>query len=117
VQFLLFCCFDEAKWNALPAPERNQIMLEYQSLVQELRQTGRLRGGAKLDACSTALSVRRRKGEPVIVDGPFAETKEQVGGYHLIECRDRDEALAIALRIPTLAAGGVVEVRPVLHLE
>jgi len=49
--------------------------------------------------------------------GPFAETKEQLGGYHLIECKDRDEAVSVALRIPTLAAGGTVEVRPVLLME
>jgi len=51
------------------------------------------------------------------VDGPFAETKEQLGGYHVIECKDRDEAVALALRIPTLAAGGAVEVRPILGAE
>lgn len=117
MHFLLFCCFDEAKWAALPASERDRIMDEYGNLIRELRQSGRLLGGAKLDACPSAVAVRRRKGEPVIVDGPFAETKEQVGGYHLIDCRDREEAVAIALRIPTLAAGGVVEVRPVQHLE
>ena len=53
----------------------------------------------------------------VVTDGPFAETKEQLGGYHLIECKDRDEAVSVASRIPPLAAGGVVEVRPVLWAE
>ena len=52
------------------------------------------------------------KGKLVITDGPFAETKEQLGGYHLVECKDLDEALAIALRIPTVSVGGAVEVRP-----
>jgi hypothetical protein len=117
LHYLLLCCFDEAKWAGLPDSERDRIMDEYGNLVRELKQSGRLLGGAKLDACPTAVTVRKRSGKPVLVDGPFAETKEQVGGYHLIDCRDRDEAMAIALRIPTLAAGGVIEVRPVLHLE
>jgi hypothetical protein len=72
--------------------------------------------GAQLDQCPSAVTVRQKDGKPLITDGPFAETKEQLGGYHLIECKDRDEAVSIALRIPTLAAGGSIEVRPVLRL-
>jgi hypothetical protein len=114
VQFLLTCCFNESKWASLPAAERDRLMDEYGRLVGELKERGTLLSGAKLDVCASAVTVRRREGKPLLLDGPFAETKEQVGGYHVIECRDRDEAVAIALRIPTLAAGGVVEVRPLL---
>ena len=77
-----------------------------------MKKGGRLCGGAKLDACAKAVSVRVKDGKPAIVDGPFAETKEQLGGYHLVECRDLNEALSIAARIPTLPAGGAIEVRP-----
>jgi len=117
MQFLLLCCFNEAKWSALAEFERDGIMAKYGAWVEELKKGGRLRGGAKLDACAKAATVRVKDGKPAIVDGPFAETKEQLGGYHLIECKDRDEAVSLALRIPTLPAGGVVEVRPLLWAE
>ncbi|MFO0898095.1 MAG: YciI family protein [Pirellulales bacterium] len=117
MQFLLTCCFNESQWGAIPAGERDRLMAEYGRWVGELKEQGTLLSGAKLDACASAVSVRRRAGQPLLVDGPFAETKEQVGGYHVLECRDRDEAVAHALRIPTLAAGGVVEVRPLLFAE
>jgi len=117
MQFLLLCCFNEAKWSALAEFERDGIMAKYGAWVEELKKGGRLRGGAKLDACAKAATVRVKDGKPAIVDGPFAETKEQLGGYHLIECKDRDEAVSLALRIPTLPAGGVVEVRPLLWPE
>jgi hypothetical protein len=58
-----------------------------------------------------------KNGKPVVTDGPFAETKEQLGGYHLIECQNLDEAISIAARIPTLPAGGAIEVRPVAVTE
>jgi len=117
MQFLLMCCFDETQWAKLPEAEQGRIMDEYGNLVHELKTSGRLLAGAKLDRPTSAVTVRKRAGKPLITDGPFAETREQFGGYHLIECQDRDEALAIALRFPTLAAGGSFEVRPVLQLE
>jgi hypothetical protein len=117
MQYLLMCCFEETKWSALPDAERSRIMDDYGELMQELKLSGRLLAGAKLDQCASAVTIRKKDGQPVFVDGPFAETKEQLGGYHLIECKDRDEAVAIALRIPALAAGGVIEVRPVLWTE
>ena len=117
MQYLLLCCFEEARWTALPNAERDRIMDEYGKLVHELKSSGRLLAGAKLDAVASAVAVRKKSGKSVVTDGPFAETKEQLGGYHLIECKDRDEAVSVASRIPPLAAGGVVEVRPVLWAE
>lgn len=117
MQYLLMCCFEEAKWQKLADSERSRIMNAYGALVGELRESGRLLSGAKLAPCADAVTVREKNGRPVITDGPFAETKEQLGGYHLVECRDREEAIAIARRIPTLAAGGTVEVRPLVHAE
>jgi hypothetical protein len=117
MQYLLMCCFEEARWTALPGSERDRIMDEYGKLIHELKLSGRLLAGAKLDQSASAVTVRKKNGTPAFVDGPFAETKEQLGGYHLIECKDQDEAVLIALRIPTLAAGGAVEVRPVLRTE
>jgi hypothetical protein len=117
MQFLLMCCFNEDRWSKLPEAERGTIMEAYGKLVRELKDSGRLLSGAKLDECATAVTVRAKNGKQVVVDGPFAETKEQLGGYHLVECKDRDEAIAIALRVPTLAVGGTIEVRPLLRME
>jgi hypothetical protein len=117
MQYLLMCCCKEAQWAKLPDAERGRIMDEYGKLVHELKTSGRLLAGGKLDQCATAVTVRQKDGRPVITDGPFAETKEQLGGYHLLECKNRDEAVAIALRFPTLPAGGVIEVRPIVYLE
>ena len=117
MQYLLMCCADEAKWAKLPDSESARIMDEYGKLIQELKKSGRLLAGAQLDRSASAVTVRQKNRKPVITDGPFAETKEQLGGYHLIECKDRDEAVTIALRIPTLAAGGSIEVRPLLRME
>ena len=117
MQYLLMCCFDETQWTKLPDSQRDAIMGEYWKLIMELKESGRLLSGAKLDAAASAVTVRKKNGKLAITDGPFAETKEQLGGYHLIECKDRDEAVAIALRIPTLPVGGTVEVRPLLQVE
>ena len=113
MRYLLLCCFDEARWSTLPEPERERIMREYGEFQQNLAASGHYLAGAKLGSTQSATTLREHAGKPVITDGPFAETKEQLGGYHLIDCRDLDEALAIARRIPTLRAGGAVEVRPV----
>jgi len=78
----------------------------------DMQAAGVLRGGAELKPTHSATTVRVRNGKTLTTDGPFAETKEQLGGYHLIEAKDLDEALAIAARIPTLPAGGTIEVRP-----
>ena len=117
MQYLLLCCADEVQWAKLPDSQRDKIMDKYGKLVHELKSSGRLLGGAKLDRSGSAVTVREQNGKPVITDGPFAETKEQLGGYHLIECPDRDEAVAIALRFPTLPAGGTIEVRPLIYAE
>jgi len=115
MQYLLMCCFDEKQWDELPDARRDEIMDQYKILEDDLIKSGHYRAGAKLGPSSTTTTVRMKNGKPAITDGPFAETKEQIGGYHLIECRDLDEAIAIAMRIPTLPAGGTVEVRPVEH--
>jgi hypothetical protein len=117
MQYLLLCCADETQWAKLPDSQRDEIMDQYGNLIHELKQSGRLLGGAKLDGTASAVTVREKNGKPIITDGPFAETKEQLGGYHLIDCKERDEAIAIALRIPTLPAGGLIEVRPLLWAE
>ena len=113
MQYMLMCCFDEKRWEGMPKAQREKIMQQYGEWTQSIVKSGHFRASGKLQATSTATTLRERSGKRVITDGPFAETREQIGGYHLVECKDLDEAIAIAGRIPTLPAGGVVEVRPV----
>jgi hypothetical protein len=86
-------------------------MQEYSAWIESIRASRHHIATGKLRPSATATTIRQKAGRPVITDGPFAETKEQLGGYHLVECRDLDEALSIAGRIPTLPVGGTVEVR------
>jgi hypothetical protein len=117
MQYMLMCCFDENAWERLSEGQKDKIMKEYGEVIQSLVKSGQFRGGGQLHPTSSATTVRMKNGAPVVTDGPFAETKEQLGGYHLIECRDLDEAISIAARIPTLPAGGAIEVRPVAMPE
>ena len=112
MKYLLLCRIDEACWNALSQLRREEIMRSYGELIGDLHRSGKHLESAQLKSASTAVTVSARNGRPVVTDGPFAETKEQIGGYHLLECASRDEAVAIAKRTPTLSCGGVVEVRP-----
>lgn len=113
MKYLLLCCFDEDRWEAIPEPERDEIMRAYGAWTDDLDGSGQHLASAQLSRSSSAVTLRGKSGRPLITDGPFAETKEQVGGYHLVECKDLDEAIAIARRIPTLRVGGTIEVRPV----
>ena len=112
MQYLLMCCFDEGGWESLAESQRAAIMRDYAAWVDGTVKRGQHLASGKLQRTSAARTLRARGGKTVITDGPFAETKEQLGGYHLLECRDLAEAIAVAERIPTLRAGGVVEVRP-----
>lgn len=112
MQYLLMCCSDEKGWGALSERDRAKVMEEYGEWTQAIVRSGHYRASGKLQPTSTATTVREKNGKRVTTDGPFAETREQLGGYHLIECKDLDEAIAIAGRIPTLRFGGAVEVRP-----
>ena len=113
MQYLLMCYFDENLWDDLPESHREKVMQEYGEFVAGTTKAGQHVAGAKLEPSPTATTLREKNGALVMTDGPFAETKEQLGGYHVIECQNLDEALAIAKRVPTLAVGGTVEVRPI----
>jgi hypothetical protein len=115
MQYLLMCFIDEKAWEALPPARRDVVMQQYGEWIEGLRAGGQYLAGAKLQSTGSATTVRSKNGRPTVTDGPFAETKEQLGGYHLLECRDLDEALAFARRVPTIAVGGTIEVRPVAY--
>ncbi len=114
MQYMLLCCFDESSWEKLSDPHKEAIMRDYGAVIQSLVSSG---GGGRLHPTAAATTVRMKNGKMVLTDGPFAETKEQFGGYHVIECKDLDEAISIAGRIPTLPVGGAIEVRPVAAPE
>ena len=102
--------------NALDEKEREECYHESVGLTHELKAKGQFLAAAPLQPVATATSVRVRDGRRLVTDGPFAETREALGGYFLVEARDLDEALAIAARIPG-ARRGTVEVRPVVELS
>ncbi len=112
MRYMLLIYLDE---QALDETEREQCYRESAQLAQQLHAAGQCVGAAPLHPTATATSVRVRQGKRLVIDGPFAETKEQLGGYFLIEARDLDDAIAIAARIP-MALRGTVEVRPVIEL-
>ena len=113
MQYLLLIYGNEGRWNKVDAPEREDVLQEFQAFTQSIHQSGHLRGANELDFTSKAATVRVREGKRVVTDGPFAETKEQLGGYYLIEAKDQEEAIAIAARIPS-ARWGSIEVRPII---
>jgi hypothetical protein len=113
MQYVLMCYADEKGWNALTEAQRDAVMAEYGEWTQAIVRSGHYRASTKLSPTAAATTLREKNGRRITTDGPFAETREQLGGFHLVECRDLDEALAIAGRIPTLRVGCTVEVRPV----
>jgi hypothetical protein len=95
--------------------EREQCYADSARLTRELHAKGQYVAAAPLRPVATATSVRVRDGKPIITDGPFAETREQLGGFYIIDAKDLDEAIAVAGRIPP-ARKGTVEIRPVLDI-
>ena len=114
MQYLLLIYHKENEWENLTEEQRQNLYGEYRSLREDLVKKGNWIGANKLQPASTASTVRVKDKKPLITDGPFAETKEQLAGYFLIEAKDLDEALKIASRIPSAALGGSIEVRPVV---
>jgi hypothetical protein len=112
VKYMLLICRDEQAWDQLGVAERQQIYWDTVKVQEELIARGQHLDSAPLYPSSSATSVRVREGKRLVTDGPFAETREQLGGYMLIDVKDLDEAIAIAARIP-LARTSTVEVRPV----
>lgn len=112
MRFVCLIYEDEAIWNSLSKPETEAIMAEHAAFYDELVSRGQFVAGEALEPVGMAQTVRMRDGMVVKTDGPFAETKEQLGGFYVIEASGIDEATQIASRIPT-ARQGCIEVRPV----
>jgi hypothetical protein len=113
MKYMLLIYFDEQA--SLSETERQECYAESTQLAHEIHSSGQYLAANPLQSTSMATSVRVRNGKRLVTDGPFAETREQLGGYFLIEAKDLDEALGIAARIP-MARKGTVEVRPVIDI-
>ncbi|HEX5884164.1 MAG TPA: YciI family protein [Pyrinomonadaceae bacterium] len=113
MKYMLLVYLDEKE---LSDTEREHCYVESAQLAQDLSAKGKYLASAPLHPVATATSVRVRNGKRLVTDGPFAETREQLGGYYLIDARDLDEAMSIAERIP-VAKHGTIEIRPVLEIK
>ncbi|TFW29662.1 YciI family protein [Massilia arenosa] len=110
MQYMLLIYADENMWDAMPADERARVSDGFTEVTKKMAAAGILKGGAQLQRARTAATVRVRQGRHKIVDGPFAETKEHLGGYYLIDVPSLEEATQWAAQLPA-AAMGSVEVR------
>jgi hypothetical protein len=113
MQYLLLIYGEESRWRSIGEDEWKTIDAEYGALTRDLEAQGKYIGGNELQGTEAATTVRVRDGQVLTTDGPFAETKEALGGYYLIEADSLDEALEWAARIPN-ARDGMIEVRPVV---
>jgi hypothetical protein len=112
MKYMLLVYLDE---QALSETEREHCYVESAQLTQEIKSSGKYLSAGPLHPTSTATSVRVREGKRLVTDGPFAETREQLGGYYLIDAGNLDEAIKIAERVP-VARVGTIEIRPVLEI-
>jgi hypothetical protein len=111
MKYMLLIYLDERQWESLSEAERQEIYGEYRKFSEEIVASGQFISGSELHPTASATSVRVRDGKRLVTDGPFAETREQLGGYYLVEAKDLDEAIGLAARVPS-AKSGTVEVRP-----
>ena len=115
MQYMLLIYNDETWWESLSEEEGRAVTGEYFAYTEELRSSGAFVSGEPLQATTTAKTVHVRDGERFITDGPFAETKEQLGGFYLVDVESEDEALEWAAKIPS-ARVGRIEVRPLMQI-
>ena len=111
MKYMLLIHDSEKGWGALSDDERRQIMADYRRFTEEIKTSGHYRAGSQLQPTSSATTVRIRNGKRLVTDGPFAETREQLGGYYLVEAKDLDEAITLAERLPSVRMG-TIEIRP-----
>jgi hypothetical protein len=116
MQYLCLIYENEKLAADMTEEKRNEVFAGYMAFTQKVKDLGVYLGGEALQPISTATSVRVRSGKVLTTDGPFAETKEQLGGYYLLDCKDLDQALQLAAEIPS-SATGTVEVRPIMKFD
>ncbi len=116
MQYLLLIYDDEKQWAKLQPAEIERLMGDYNKFTADVQASGKLLGSNRLRPTSDATTVRVRDGKPSLTDGPFAETREQLGGYYLVEAKDLDEATKLAARIPSARIGSI-EIRPIMQFS
>ena len=116
MKYLCLIYDDEKKWETMSKAEVDAYMGEYFAFTDGIKTSGHHLGGNALQPVQTATTVRLRNGKLSTTDGPFAETKEQLGGYYLIEARDLNDALQVAQKIPSVRTGSI-EVRPIQEFD
>jgi hypothetical protein len=116
MQYLLMIYQNEVEYAKMDAAAGQKMMAEYQTFTQAIIQNGNFKAGDRLQPTTTATTVRVRDGKTLTTDGPFAETREQLGGYYLVEAKDLNAAIEIAARIPGARIGSI-EVRPIWVYE
>ena len=116
MQYALLIYASEQEWASQTEEESQAQFQEYMAFTKDIVDRGLYKGGEALQPTATATTVRVRDGETLSTDGPFAETKEQLGGFYVVEAKDLDEAIEIATRIPDVR-GGSIEVRPVMEMD
>jgi hypothetical protein len=114
MKYMLLIYNDEKSWAKFSETEQQHYMGECTQFTEQIKSGGQYVAGSRLHPTSAATSVRLRNGKRVVTDGPYAETREQLGGYYVIEAKDLDEAIAIAARNPS-ARAGTIEVRPLVE--
>jgi len=112
MKYLCLIYEDEKRWGTMPRSEADAMMADYRTFTDNIKKSGHYIGGDALQPTPSATTVRVRQGKVSTTDGPFAETKEQLGGYYLINAADLNDALAIAAKIPSAKLGSI-EVRPI----
>jgi hypothetical protein len=115
MQYILLIYSNEAERTGRPHDENNKMHGEYMEFTANIKKSGHMLAGEPLEPTSTATTVRVKNGKTLRTDGPFAETREQLAGFYIIEAKDLDEAVMIAAKIPD-ARSGSVEVRPIMKL-
>jgi hypothetical protein len=113
MKYLLLIYENEASLAGLSEAEQGKIYEEYMAYTRDIRKTGHYVAGEALQPISTATTVRVKNGKTLTTDGPFAETREQLGGFYMVEAKDLDEAIRLAARIPASRTGSI-EVRPIM---
>jgi len=116
MRYMLLLYGDEKSRAKMSEQERGAIFKQFVEFTESIQKSGAYRAGDPLQPTSTATTVRMKNGKTITTDGPFAETKEQLGGYYIVDAKNLDEALSIAGRIPSVRIGGTIEVRPIMEI-
>jgi hypothetical protein len=116
MRYALLIYASEQDWATQTEEQAQAVNQEYMAFTKDVIDRGLMKGGEALQPTATATTVRVREGDTLTTDGPFAETKDQLGGFYLVDCKDLDEAIEVAARIPD-ARRGSIEVRPIMDVD